>query len=189
VVPPTDEAWPGQAAAHVLTPVLTWTELLSAPARAAVAGAVRRDRVIAHLTEAVTGLTPAAAAQTLDRVAAVRGLTELDRYLQAHPDALNSPGPAPPLSLVRLAHALRKAGHTEVTLPACVECARPAADLRHRNPRGRICQVCQRRASTVATPCGPTPDGRCYPASGPQPPSPSTPPATPAGRSAPPCTG
>ncbi|MFY1632390.1 hypothetical protein ACN27F_03725 [Solwaraspora sp. WMMB335] len=104
------------------------------------------QRLATHLVSVVDGMDEASAFAVLAvaRVTRLRALHELDAWMDAHPDALAEPGAHCPLSLVRLAHALHAAGHTDVVLPACVACGRTLPDL-VTGPDGRICGRCAAR--------------------------------------------
>ena len=119
-----------------------------------------RQRLIDHLV-AVAGptLSRDAARHVLQaaRVWTPIPLRELDRHLDAFPDALTAPDPHAPRSVARVTHALIAAGYADVvTAPACVVCGQAKPDLGdygepHPDGLGRCCSACRSRLR--ALPC------------------------------------
>jgi len=118
--------------------------------------AARRTRNQAALTATLPGVDDARAAAILESLGADRGITlrDLDEHLTAHPDALTSGDPRCPAVVVRLANALRDAGHGGIVAPGCSQCARSDVPLPREGPTGRVCQACSARSPDNKKPCG-----------------------------------
>lgn len=71
-----------------------------------------------------------------------RTLRPLEAHLAEHPDALTSGASIAPVTVQRLAAALVAAGHTIVTVPACLRCESPKL-LHHIVDGGRVCDRCR----------------------------------------------
>src|SRR5262245_49523013 len=99
-------------------------------------------RVTGRLAGDVRGLGPDAALAAITKADGQhpKALRQLDAYLAAHRDALNSGSPDCPASFVRLTHTLAEMGYP-VALPQCAECGRSPRHLRS-SPGGRLCARC-----------------------------------------------
>ena len=72
------------------------------------------------------------------------GLRQLHDHLYLNPDAILQGSANAPQALIRLAHALREAGHLQVALPSCTVCGLTTPRLSP-SPRGNVCQRCRPR--------------------------------------------
>lgn len=85
-----------------------------------------RERLIAHLAAMLPDLDAKTAHDVLvaARVSEGRALRELDTYFRVHLGALAATPAEFPLALVRVAHALKEAGHRSAALPVCAGCGK-----------------------------------------------------------------
>lgn len=110
-----------------------------------------------HLSQLLPGLSETEFLQLLEaaKASSANTLHELSFHLAGHPDALRSGDPDCPISLVRLAHVLYKAGYVQVVRPPCSECGRTLEKLPARGPAGRLCSNCaQRKYAGDCARCG-----------------------------------
>jgi len=70
------------------------------------------------------------------------GLRQLHDHLYLTPDAILQGSSTAPQALIRLAHALREAGHVQVALPSCTGCGSTPTTL-FPSPNGNVCQRCR----------------------------------------------
>lgn len=116
----------------------------------------RKAQTTTALVSDLPGATSGDVATLLASVGADYGvsLRNLDEHLAAHPDALFSGDPLCPVVIVRLAHALRAAGH-QATAPACAECGRRDVDLPRMGADERVRNACDSRCRCWSAPGSP----------------------------------
>ncbi len=82
------------------------------------------------------------------------GLRQLHDHLYLNPDAILQGSATAPQALIRLAAAMREAGHLQVALPSCTTCGLTTPRL-FPSPQGNACQRCRPRTEPrVCARCG-----------------------------------
>jgi hypothetical protein len=112
--------------------------------------------VLAHVLEVLPVLNEARAKEFLIAANAWSnwGLRQLRDHLYLNRGAILEGSATAPPALIRLTHALREAGHLQVTLPSCTACGLTTPTL-FPSPRGNVCQRCRpRREPRICGRCG-----------------------------------